>query len=154
MQATGTDEHSVVVSDNSDDPVDGTDADPNADNNPDDPTGLSIPDIEVMKSVGIPSLAGSGTPGNLDVPYQFVITNTGTQSLNNLTLTEDFSAHFGGGFVSLVGLPTISAFGAGVAPSANAGFDGGLSDPNLFDGSSGMIAPVNRIGHRRPGRRD
>ena len=137
--ATGTDEHLVTVTDESDDTTDGTNVDPNMDNNPDDPTGLSIPDVELLKSVGIPSIASSGFPGNLDVPYQFVITNTGTQPLSNLTLIEDLAAHFGGGFVSIVGAPTISASGAGVAPNLNPSYDGGLTNTNVFDATSGLI---------------
>ncbi len=143
--AGGTDEHSVTVTDESDDPFDLADIDPNADNNPDDPTAISIADIEVTKSVGPPMTAGSGAPGNIEAAYQFVITNTGSQSLMNLSLVEDFAANFGGGFVTITGIPTIAASGAGIAPTLNVMFDGGITDANVFDGMSGAIAPGEMI---------
>ena len=137
--AGGDDPSGNTITDDSDDPTDTTNSDPDGDNNPDDPTGLSISSIAVEKqSTGLIP-ASSGVSDNFDVTYEFVITNTGSTTLDNLTLTEDFATQFGGAFVGTVGTPTIIAGTGAVAAVANAAFDGGASDANVFDGVSGEI---------------
>jgi len=95
--------------------------------------------IDVTKEVTGTALAASGTAGNYDLTYKFVIENTVTDTLDKLTLTEDFATQFGGAFVGVVGTPTIVAGTGAVAPTANGAFDGGASDANVFDGTSGEI---------------
>ncbi len=141
MTVTGIDsDSSILVSDLSDDPsditnVDGTPADTNDDDGePDDPTKLLISDFDIMKSVvGDPVPATSGTPGHLEATFEFEITNIGNDRLTGLTLTEDIAAQWGGAFVGLVGVPTITASTAADAPEINAAFDAGLSDSDVFD---------------------
>ena len=81
----------------------------------------------------------SGTPGNFDVAYDFVLTNTGNEDLEDLTLIEDLATQYGGGFVAIIpigGAPAaIQASTATDDPEINAAYDGGASDAQLFDNS-------------------
>ena len=115
----------ALVDDISDDPNDLTDDDLNADNNPDDPNVLSIAEIELEKSVtGTPVIASSGNFGNFDITYTFEVTNTGSETLSNLSLTDDLATQLGGVFVDVVSV-SVSPGTATSAPTANvAGFDG------------------------------
>ena len=134
----GLDEGGDVSEDTSDDPTNATDADPNGDNNPDDPTIVSFSAIDITKESTNAVAASSGTSGNFDVTYEFVITNTANLTLDNLTLTEDFATQFGGAFVGVIGTPTITAGTGAVAPAGNAGYNGG-ANANVFNGTSGEI---------------
>ncbi len=130
----------LVASDESDDPNDVTDTDPDGDNNPDDPNRLRFADIALTKEiVSGPSPASSGTAGNVDITFEFVIENVGSASLDSLTLTEDLSARFGGAFVGLVGSPTISASTAIDDPGINVAYDGTSSNSNIFDSSASFL---------------
>ena len=82
----------------------------------DDPTPLLIPDVGLAKQ------AGDAIPNgdNFDVTFTLVYTNTGTVSLNNLTLVDDIAAQFGNAFVSASGLSVQNFVGTGTAPTANA----------------------------------
>ncbi|MEM9409517.1 MAG: isopeptide-forming domain-containing fimbrial protein [Planctomycetota bacterium] len=127
-----------TVTDESDDTTDSTNLDGDNDNDPNDPSLFRIPLVSLDKSITSgPSPAASGVNGNYDVTYQLVITNTGTTSLDMLTLTEDFSSNFGGAFVGLVSPPTISVSTASDNPEINSGYDGGLTDSQLFDNAGG-----------------
>ena len=129
-----------TVDDVSDDPNDATNSDPNADNNPDDPTQVRLPNIALEKTlVAGPTPAGSGTAGNYDVVYEFVIDNPGSTPLENIQLTEDLVSLFGGGFVAVIGTPSIVSSTSTAAPTINTNFDGGSSDPNIFNGTSGLL---------------
>ena len=100
-QATGSaDGNSSSVTDASDDPNDPTNIDLNGDQNPDDPTFVSIADIAAVKVIsGVTEVAGN--TGLFDVEYSVAIENTGTVDLQNLQLTETL----GGSLASLeVGL--------------------------------------------------
>jgi len=137
---TGDDPSGAPVDDVSDDPTVATDVDPNADNNPDDPTIVFFADIDLEKSVGTIAPASSGTAGNVDVEYTFVVTNTGSDVLNSLTLTDDFASQFGGNFVAAVpGSVTVTNIDATTVPGANATYAGGAAD-NLLDGT-GSFGP-------------
>lgn len=126
------------VSDNSDDPTDLTDSDNEGDGDADDPVRLLIPNIELTKTkVGSPVPASSGIAGNFEVTYDLEITNSGNDSLTNLSLIEDLATQYGGAFVAIVpqaGLPaTIVSSSATDEPEVNAAYDGGNSDAELFD---------------------
>ena len=147
---SGDGEHSGTVSDTSDDTTDltNTNDDPTEDNNPDDPTGLIIPAIDIEKTaVGTPVPASSGTEGNFDITYDLVITNTGTEQLNSLTLQEDLATQYGGGFIAIVpqgGAPaTIVTSTAFNAPEINAAYDGGATDAELFDNNAPNVNALN-----------
>ena len=100
----GDGENGGTATDVSDDTNDGTDAqDPSdPDNDGDDPTTLIISDIELEKQAIGTVPATSGTPGNYDITYEFVLTNTGNDPLTNLTLTDDWVSQFGAMFVGIV----------------------------------------------------
>jgi len=136
--AGGNDSSGNPVSDPSDDPTDPTDDDPNADNNPDDPTVFGTSQISVTKQVVGTAAAASGTSGNYDVTYEFVVSNTGSSNLSSITLTEDFASQFGGAFLNLVSAPSITSSSATDSPGINANYNG-ASDANVFDGSSSLL---------------
>ena len=130
----------------SDDPNDPTNAENDVppDTEPDDPNRVRFATISLDKQVvGTPTPAASGTAGNFDVLYELTITNTGSTPLDNLTLVEDFVAHFGGAFVAVVpqaGQPaTIQASTATDDPGINASYDGGLTATQIFDGSPSLL---------------
>ena len=76
---------------------------------------------------------------SFDITYDIVITNTGNATLDNLTLTEDFATQFGGAFIGVIGSPSVTAGPGAVAPTVSAAYDGGTSDSQIFDTTSGEI---------------
>ena len=132
----------ALVDDISDDPNDLTDDDLNADNNPDDPNVLSIAEIELEKSVtGTPVIASSGNFGNFDITYTFEVTNTGSETLSNLSLTDDLATQLGGVFVDVVSV-SVSPGTATSAPTANvAGFNGTAGSDMLLGSASNELRP-------------
>ena len=130
------------VADTSDDPTDPTDAEFGDDSDPDDPTSLLFPNIELTKAiVGAPVPASSGAVGNVDVTFEFEIGNTGNESLENISLLEDLLTQYGGAFQGIVlqgGAPAVvTSTDATDAIEINANFDGGISDAELIDNTSG-----------------
>jgi len=95
--------------------------------------------VELTKEIIAATNAASGITGNFDVTYQLVLENTGDLTLDDLRLTEDLATQFGGAFVGISGTPTISAGPGSVVPGVNPNFDGGITDANIFDGTSGEI---------------
>ena len=115
-----------------------------------DPTVIQAPaagvsSIGLTKEITGVTNAASGTVGNFDVTYAFVIENTGALTLDNLRLTEDFANQFGGAFEGIVGTPTIVAGTGAVAPLADATYDGGTMNANVLDAVSGEIEPGETI---------
>lgn len=111
---------------NGDNPDDQSDA-----GTSDDPTLLLIPDVGVAKLAGDPVANGE----NFDVTFTLVLENTGTVSLDNLTLTDDVRSQFGNAFVSASGLTISNFVGTGTAPTANAAWIGD-SAQNLLSGGT------------------
>ncbi|QEG22775.1 DUF4347 domain-containing protein [Mariniblastus fucicola] len=135
----------VPVADTSDDPTDLTDAEYGDDSDPDDPTSLLFPNIELTKAIiGTPVPASSGTTGNMDVTFEFVITNSGNESLDNISLIEDLATQYGGAFQRIVpqgvtSAPAVVTFTDGTNPvEINSSFDGGASDAELIDNAGGI----------------
>ena len=141
--------------DTTDDPTDPTDddgdrSDPSDDNgDPDDVTGLFLPSMFVEKAqVGVAIPTVNGTAGNIDLVYDFTITNTGNDRLTNLSLTEDLSTQFGGAFVQINLGPTIVASTASDNPEFNAAFDGGMTDAEIIDNTglnTNQLAPGESV---------
>ena len=130
--ASGTDSSGGLVSDDSDDP-----ADPTSD---DDPTRVFISGLAITKEVSATSVAASGTTGNYDVTYTFTITNTGGETLNNLSLVDDLDTQFGGAFVRVVSVNVVNV-DATSTPNVNAGYDGTAGSDMLNGATGDALAP-------------
>ena len=131
-----------TVTDDSDDPTNTANSDNDADNDPDDPNLLMFPKVAIAKSiVGAPLQLANG---NWTVQYQLVVENIGTTYLSNLQVVEDLAAEFGSGvFKGVVAAPVISVNptdASSTAPLRNINYNG-LTDTNLLDGTSGLLAP-------------
>ena len=85
--ATGIDPTGNPVTDQSDDPTDATDIDPNNDGSPDDPTVTPFP---ANSDVTITKAQAPGTYDTLGqaIPYNIVVTNTGNTTLTNVMITD------------------------------------------------------------------
>ena len=109
------------------------------DGNPDDPTALAFASIDLQKSAGSFVPATSGTAGNFDVTYTFVFTNTGTETLDNVAITDNLAAQFGDAFERVVpNTVTVSNSTATTTPGANTNFAGGANQ-SLVD-NTGVVA--------------
>jgi hypothetical protein len=133
--------NNAPVADTSDDPSDPTDAEFGDDSDPDDPTSLLFPNIELTKAiVGTPVPASSGATGNLDVTFEFEITNSGNDAVEDVSLLENLLAQYGGAFQGIVpqgGAPAVVSFSDATDPvEINPNFDGGTSDSELIDSST------------------
>ena len=137
---TGTDpETGELVSDLTDDPTNPTDDDgvredgDDDDGDPDDPTGSFIASMFLQKAqFGSAAASVTGPAGNVDLVYDFTITNTGNDRLTNLSIVEDFASQFGGAFVQVNVGPTIVSSTATDNPEINSSFNGS-SVTEVFD---------------------
>jgi uncharacterized repeat protein (TIGR01451 family) len=124
----------IVVSDASDSgatPGDNNVGEPGDTGSPDDPTPLYLPAIGLAKDVT--SIVPNGT--NFDVTFSLVWENTGNTILDHITLFDDVAGQFGSGFVGIVpGSLSVQNFsGTGVAPLANAAFEGDTTQNLLIE---------------------
>ena len=138
------DENGAAILDSTNTPITTTDdsdsgTDPNSDNlnaqgdltTSDDPTPLLIPDVAVAKSAGVAVANGD----NFDVTFTLVYENTGTVTLENLSLTDDIMLQFGDAFVATTGLTIQNLVGSGTLPTANGVWVGDTAANMLVGGS-------------------
>ena len=150
--AGGTDPEGEEVEDDSDS---GIDPDGNNPDGPgdtgghDDPSPLILPGISVFKNLVNYAIANDGLPGHFDLILQFGIKNVGNVTMTDIDLFEDLGAvsNFGPVFygVALATQPMIVSSTADVNPTINASYDGQLTNPNIFDGSSGILKAGEEI---------
>ncbi len=128
--AAGKGPNGEDVTDLSDDSADPDDPDM------DDPTPLSLPNIDLVKEITEIAPAASGSANHVDVTYQFVIENTGNVPLDSLSLIDDLATDMGAAFVQVVSLPTIdgSLSTATIPPTINPLFIGASPAVDLFLG--------------------
>lgn len=136
--ASGLDTNGATISDASDDPNNLTDADPDGDNNPDDPTGITFALLSLTKETTSVDTAASGTVGNFDVTYTFTMTNSGTETLSDLSLIDDLAGQLGGAFVQVVNV-AVTNIDATNAPIPNAGYDGTNGSDMLIGSASDSL---------------
>ncbi len=122
------DENGNPITDSSGNPITASDnsdsgADPNGDNpndqgdmgTTDDPTPLLIPDIAIAKSAGVTVANGD----NFDVTFTLVVENTGTVTLDNLSVFDDVAAQFGNAYLATSAITVQNFVGTGTAPIAS-----------------------------------
>ncbi|NNF36555.1 MAG: hypothetical protein HKN68_20805, partial [Saprospiraceae bacterium] len=79
----------------------------------------------------------ASTPGNYIVTYEFNVINTGTEVLNNLSVTDDLSTQLGSVFQGVIpGSVTVLPGTATMAPIANPIYDGTASNDDLLSGAA------------------
>ena len=138
------DESGVAIADSTGAPITTTDdsdsgADPNGTNpndqgdmgTSDDPTPLLIPDVAVAKSAGAAVADGD----NFDVTFTLIYENTGTVTLQDLSLTDDIMSQFGNAFVTTTGATVQNLIGSGTLPTANSSWAGDTTANMLVGGS-------------------
>ena len=137
------DENGNQLTDSSGNPITASDdsdsgSDPNGDNpgdqgdmgTTDDPTPLLIPDIAIAKSAG----AAVANGDNWDVTFTLLIENTGTVTLDNLSVFDDIAAEFGNAFVTSGGVAIQNFTGTGTAPTANGDWAGDTTQNMVVGG--------------------
>ncbi|MEM9548330.1 MAG: SdrD B-like domain-containing protein, partial [Bacteroidota bacterium] len=110
-----------------------------------DPAFISIPQIDLMKSVLGMVPSQSGAEGNFDVTFEFLITNPGNEKLTCIQLSDDFVAQLGGAFEGITVAPAITPVtNAAEVPTLLMGYNGGVID-TIFNGSTGCLNPGDSI---------
>lgn len=112
---------------------------------PDDPTPIIVPEISAVKTVDSYADPLSGIQGHADVLMDISIKNVGNVPLSRLSLrdTIELSKYFGNYFVGMAPgtQPVIVSSNATQNPVINTGFNGRISQPNIFNGTSGLLLP-------------
>ena len=117
------------------------------------------PGISVIKSAT--SIGTLQPDGTFDVSYELVITNTGDQRLEPLTLVDDLSdsTQLGTAFNGVTAAPVVTlsfnASGNAVAPTTSgAAFTGDASGSALIVGTDGLLDPNDCLLYTSPSPRD
>ncbi len=116
-------------------------------NSHDDPTPFTtFGELTLTKQILSAVDATSATPGNFDVMYEFILTNSGPDQLINISLIENFQEQYGIAFVEIVGAPAITSSTATSDPSLATSpvFNGGIGN-NIFTGTDGILDPGDSI---------
>jgi uncharacterized membrane protein len=145
--ATGTPPIGPNVTDDSDDPNDLTNDDPDGDGDPDDPTITDLPqDPQIGMAKEIVTTVNN-FDGTFTSTFSLVMTNNGNVTLGDLQFDDDLSTEFGTYAVGVPGIPgqyaisNISIVRNSANPvSLNASFDG-MSDTEMLDVSLGGSMP-------------
>ena len=138
----------VTVTDISDDGINtqGTNPDyPGDMTTPDDPTPLIAPAISLVKNVVDYLNPLSGTSGHNDVIINLGLKNVGNVHLSNIRLmdTIELPKYVGIYYVGLAPgtQPMIISSNATTNPVINTGYNGRISNPGIFNGTTGLLAP-------------
>ncbi|MFS4493402.1 gliding motility-associated C-terminal domain-containing protein [Maribacter sp. 2308TA10-17] len=98
--ATGKDPGGTDITDDSDDPTNATDDDPDGDGNPDDPTVQDFtqePSISLLKTGVLEDADADGFPNAGEkIRYSFTVENTGNVTLTGVTINDPLVAVSGG----------------------------------------------------------
>ena len=111
---------------------------------PDDPTPVQIPSIDVVKSIISVTDAVSQIPGNKDVKFRFTIQNSGNLDLTAIDLIDPIMTELLPVWVGIVQMPNVVFSNATTTPVLNGIFNGN-SQPNMFNGSSGLLEPGQSV---------
>ena len=110
-----------------------------------DPAFLSIPLIDLEKTLTGLIPAASGVDGNFDATFELVITNPGNQKLNMILLEDDLVEQLGANFVGITTPPAIvNLTDATDVPTVVPGYNGGVID-SIFNGMEGCLDPGQTI---------
>ena len=107
---------------------------------PEDPTPVQIPSIDVVKSIINVTDAVSQIPGNKDVTFRFTVQNSGNLDLTGIDLINPVMTELLPVWVGIVQMPNVEFSNATSTPVLNGIFNGN-SQPNMFNGSSGLLEP-------------
>lgn len=133
VDSTGTPFTPTDTSDTGDNPNTNNTGEPGDTGSTDDPTQIYIPALGVAKSAGDAIANGD----NWDVTFTFVVENTGTVDLNNLTLTDDIATEFDNAFVEVVSSSLSINSAAANPPAVNSAWEGDTS-LDLLDGTGSL----------------
>jgi hypothetical protein len=111
---------------------------------PDDPTPVQIPSIDVVKSIVGVTDAVSQIPGNKDVKFRFTVQNSGNLDLTAIDLIDPVMTELLPVWVGIAQMPNVVFSNATATPVLNGIFNGN-SQPNMFNGSSGLLEPGQSI---------
>lgn len=132
--ATGDSPSGATATDNS---TDGTDTDPNGNDDPTDDSTPTVLTFSEAPEVGLAKAIVTGPANNGDgtytLGYQFVVENSGDVELANLQISDDLSAAFAGADGFAVDAIASTDF------AVNAGFNG-AADANLLAGTDTLAA--------------
>lgn len=90
-------------------------------------------------SKSIAGIAESGTPGQVDVTYEVVLTNDSLPFITDLQITDNAEATLGAAFIGVSQMPSITNSTATSNPILNPNFMANGVDANLFSGNSGLL---------------
>ena len=134
------------VSDSGTDPTTENPDEPGDTGGFDDPTPIPpMPSISIAKAISDVNPAASGIDGNFDVEYTFVIENTGSANLANVSLTDDLDAQLGGAFVEVTSGPMIDLMSTAIIPGGiNSSYTGEGLNTEMLD-LTGSLQPGGTI---------
>jgi len=105
---------------------------------PNPPLVVTLPSLRAAKDVAAQANAASGVEGNIDVTYEFVVLNNGSEDAVRVALSDDLQTQFGSAFVGVTTAPAVTNIDATAAPIGNAGYDG---TGDLLDGTA-LVQPT------------